>query len=88
MKDASRILCQYVTVTPDQMDKTICIVGAGPVGLAALKSVLDSPQYKAGHWKPSAFESRDDIGGVWYILELIILPTIQRKVQAPSAAHR
>ena len=54
--------------------KAICIVGAGPVGLAALKAVLDSPQYKAGYWKPTAFESRDDIGGVWYILPLIMVP--------------
>ncbi|GLB42154.1 putative FMO family protein [Lyophyllum shimeji] len=45
--------------------KTICIIGAGPSGLAALKVILDSPQYKAGKWKPTAFESRDSIGGVW-----------------------
>ncbi|KAG6849776.1 hypothetical protein H0H93_005292 [Arthromyces matolae] len=44
---------------------TICIIGAGPVGLAALKVVLDSPQYKSGSWIPTVFESRSDIGGVW-----------------------
>jgi Flavin-binding monooxygenase-like len=44
------------------MDKSICIIGAGPAGLAALKIILDSPQYK---WKPTAFEARDKIGGVW-----------------------
>ena len=54
--------------------KAICIVGAGAAGLAVLKTVLDSPQYKAGYWKPTAFESRDAIGGVWYILRLIVVP--------------
>lgn len=43
----------------------IGIIGAGPAGLAALKTVLDSPQYKAGQWIPIAFEAREDIGGVW-----------------------
>ncbi|KAF9445532.1 FAD/NAD(P)-binding domain-containing protein [Macrolepiota fuliginosa MF-IS2] len=38
---------------------------AGPVGLAALKAVLDSEQFKSGEWVPVAFESREDIGGVW-----------------------
>ncbi|GLB42155.1 putative FMO family protein [Lyophyllum shimeji] len=50
---------------PDDEEKTICIIGAGPSGLAALKAVLDSPQYKARKWKPTAFEAREAIGGVW-----------------------
>ncbi|KAF8068865.1 hypothetical protein FPV67DRAFT_1094160 [Lyophyllum atratum] len=45
--------------------KTICIIGAGPAGLAALKIFLDSPQCEAGKWKATAFDSRDRIGGVW-----------------------
>ncbi|KAG6885417.1 hypothetical protein C0993_001933 [Termitomyces sp. T159_Od127] len=45
--------------------KAICIIGAGPVGLAALKILLDSSQYKSGEWKPSVFEARDELGGVW-----------------------
>ncbi|KAG6825834.1 hypothetical protein H0H92_002252 [Tricholoma furcatifolium] len=57
------------TIRPDSPSddppKTICVIGAGPVGLAALKVILDSPQYKSGHWKPTAFESRDKVGGVW-----------------------
>ncbi|KAJ3555235.1 hypothetical protein NM688_g2691 [Phlebia brevispora] len=45
--------------------KYICIIGAGPSGLGALKVIRESPQYKAGLWKPVAFEARDAIGGVW-----------------------
>ncbi|KAF8068861.1 hypothetical protein FPV67DRAFT_1093830 [Lyophyllum atratum] len=49
----------------EEETKRICIIGAGPAGLAALKVVLDSPQYKAGRWKATAFEARDGTGGVW-----------------------
>ncbi|KAF5356768.1 hypothetical protein D9756_006538 [Leucocoprinus leucothites] len=42
--------------------KTICIIGAGPAGLAALKTVLDSDQYKSGKWVPIAFEAREEVG--------------------------
>ncbi|KAG6813231.1 hypothetical protein H0H92_012868 [Tricholoma furcatifolium] len=56
------------TIRPDSPSddppKTICVIGAGPVGLAALKVILGSPQYKSGHWKPTAFESRDKIFGL------------------------
>lgn len=45
--------------------KTICIIGAGPAGLAALKIIVASAQYDAGHWIPTAFETRDQIGGIW-----------------------
>ncbi|RDB29788.1 Flavin-containing monooxygenase FMO GS-OX3 [Hypsizygus marmoreus] len=45
--------------------KTICIIGAGPAGLAALKIILDSSQYRAEQWKPTAFEARGCVGGVW-----------------------
>ncbi|KAF9467825.1 hypothetical protein BDZ94DRAFT_1287499 [Collybia nuda] len=45
--------------------KTICIIGAGPAGLAALKVILDTPQFKSGLWSPVVYESRDKIGGVW-----------------------
>ncbi|KAF8962628.1 hypothetical protein BDZ97DRAFT_2021939 [Flammula alnicola] len=48
-----------------QSTKHIGIIGAGPAGLAALKSVLDTPQYKAGLWIPTAFEARENVGGVW-----------------------
>lgn len=49
---------------PD-ISQSICIIGAGPAGLAALKIILDSPQYKAGLWKATAFEARDKVGGIW-----------------------
>jgi cation diffusion facilitator CzcD-associated flavoprotein CzcO len=53
-------------IQPDvPQTKSICIIGAGPAGLAALKIILDSPQYKAGLWIPTAFEARNKIGGVW-----------------------
>ncbi|KAJ7634785.1 hypothetical protein FB45DRAFT_790150, partial [Roridomyces roridus] len=43
----------------------IAIVGAGPSGLAALKTILDTPQFKAGLWTPIALEARQNVGGVW-----------------------
>jgi len=45
--------------------KRIAIIGAGPAGLAALKAVLDSEEWKEGHWDVVAFEVREDVGGVW-----------------------
>ncbi|TBU26980.1 FAD/NAD(P)-binding domain-containing protein [Dichomitus squalens] len=45
--------------------KHICIIGVGPVGLGALKIVKDSPQFKEGKWKVTAFEVREKIGGIW-----------------------
>ena len=46
--------------------QTIGIIGAGPSGLAALKVVLESAQFKAGKWDVVAFEARGNVGGVWY----------------------
>ncbi|KAK0192788.1 FAD/NAD(P)-binding domain-containing protein [Armillaria mellea] len=46
--------------------KRICIVGAGPSGLAALKAIHDAEEFKAGTWLPTVFEARDQIGGIWY----------------------
>lgn len=45
--------------------KQICIVGAGPGGLAALKMITETPQYKAGQWKATVLEAREKVGGVW-----------------------
>ncbi|KAK0237924.1 hypothetical protein EDD85DRAFT_832348 [Armillaria nabsnona] len=50
---------------PAHDDKTICIIGAGPTGLATLKTVLDTEQYKSGTYKPTVFEAREQVGGVW-----------------------
>lgn len=47
--------------------KAICIIGAGPAGLAALKTILDTHQFKANSWKPTLYESRDRVGGVWCV---------------------
>jgi len=47
--------------------QTIGIIGAGPAGLAALKVVLESAQFKAGKWDVVAFEARGNVGGVWYV---------------------
>ncbi|KIM46828.1 hypothetical protein M413DRAFT_64018 [Hebeloma cylindrosporum] len=47
--------------------QTIGIIGAGPSGLAALKVVLESAQFKAGKWAVVVFEARETVGGVWYV---------------------
>lgn len=57
----------------NKIAKQICIIGAGAAGLAALKSVTETRQYKEGLWQVVAFEARDGLGGVWY--EAIILST-------------
>lgn len=56
-----------VPYSPDRpRQRTICVIGAGPSGLAALKTILDSPEYAAGKWNPTVFEAREDIGGIWF----------------------
>ncbi|TFY51659.1 hypothetical protein EVJ58_g10450 [Rhodofomes roseus] len=50
---------------PSGEAKHICIVGGGPGGLAALKMIMDTPQYKDGLWQATVFEEREKIGGVW-----------------------
>ncbi len=45
--------------------KRICIIGAGPSGLAALKVIRDAEEFKTGIWLPTVFEARDKIGGIW-----------------------
>jgi len=52
----------------DAMD--ICIIGGGAAGLSALQVIMETPQYKSGHWKPILFESRDKAGGIWYVYPL------------------
>ncbi|KZT25733.1 FAD/NAD(P)-binding domain-containing protein [Neolentinus lepideus HHB14362 ss-1] len=46
--------------------RSICIVGGGPAGLAALKTIAETEEYKAGLWKPTVFEKRSSVGGVWF----------------------
>ncbi|THV07807.1 FAD/NAD(P)-binding domain-containing protein [Dendrothele bispora CBS 962.96] len=43
----------------------ICIVGAGPCGLAALQVISDTPEFKSGRWVPTVFEARETVGGIW-----------------------
>ncbi|KZT65312.1 FAD/NAD(P)-binding domain-containing protein [Daedalea quercina L-15889] len=45
--------------------KRICIVGGGSGGLAALKMIMDTQQYKDGLWQATVFEEREKVGGVW-----------------------
>ncbi|KAI0676500.1 FAD/NAD-P-binding domain-containing protein [Trametes maxima] len=45
--------------------RSICVIGAGPAGLAAVKIIRDSQQFKDGLWTVTAFEARDNIGGIW-----------------------
>lgn len=60
--------------------KDICVIGAGPSGLAALKVIAETPQYKEGIWRPVAFEAREALGGVWYAFNIglarIIIDTL------------
>ncbi|KAI0078347.1 FAD/NAD(P)-binding domain-containing protein [Panus rudis PR-1116 ss-1] len=49
----------------DDHAKDICVIGTGPAGLAALKVIVDHPAYKAGLWHPTAYEAREDVGGIW-----------------------
>ena len=44
---------------------TVCIIGSGAAGLAALKVFKDCPQVKSNLWSLIAFESRGDFGGIW-----------------------
>ncbi|KAI8824439.1 uncharacterized protein EV422DRAFT_618104 [Fimicolochytrium jonesii] len=41
----------------------VCIVGAGPCGLATLKAFKDYPHTRS--WDVVAFEAKTDVGGVW-----------------------
>ncbi|KAK7440981.1 monooxygenase [Stygiomarasmius scandens] len=53
-------------VIPGSGIKKICIIGGGgPAGLAALKTILDTLEYKNGLWEPTAYEARGGLGGVW-----------------------
>ncbi|KAI0656895.1 FAD/NAD-P-binding domain-containing protein [Cubamyces menziesii] len=45
--------------------RRIGVIGAGPAGLAAVKIIKDSQQYKDGLWTVTAFEAREEVGGIW-----------------------
>ncbi|KAJ7485386.1 FAD/NAD(P)-binding domain-containing protein [Mycena latifolia] len=53
------------SLPPPEQIKTICVVGAGAAGLAVLRAILDTPQYKDNLWKPVVFEARSQVGGIW-----------------------
>jgi cation diffusion facilitator CzcD-associated flavoprotein CzcO len=54
----------------------VCVIGAGPNGLATLKVLAETQQVQSGQWTLVAFEERDKIGGIWYHTMLsIFLPT-------------
>ncbi|THU93409.1 FAD/NAD(P)-binding domain-containing protein [Dendrothele bispora CBS 962.96] len=75
MGDASRLgylLLPFTGIIPelnplaDGNDIKICIIGGGgAAGLASLKTILDSPQFKRGAWQVTAYEAREGLGGVW-----------------------
>lgn len=48
-----------------QLQKRICVIGAGASGLAALKVITDTSHFKSGAWSVTAFESRESVGGTW-----------------------
>ncbi|KZS96325.1 FAD/NAD(P)-binding domain-containing protein [Sistotremastrum niveocremeum HHB9708] len=49
------------------MKLSICIIGGGAGGLAALKVLKESEEYERGLWDITVYEARDDIGGIWYV---------------------
>lgn len=50
-----------------QKTARICVLGAGAAGLAMLKIIKDSDEFKKGFWSVDVFEVRDDIGGTWCV---------------------
>ncbi|KAI0366805.1 FAD/NAD(P)-binding domain-containing protein [Pilatotrama ljubarskyi] len=63
--DISSTLVEEFQRQNDPTRRNICVIGAGPAGLAAVKIIKDSPQFKEGLWTVTAFEARDKVGGVW-----------------------
>jgi cation diffusion facilitator CzcD-associated flavoprotein CzcO len=45
--------------------KSICIIGAGAAGLALLRVLSSTAAFASGHWRLTALEARDDVGGIW-----------------------
>lgn len=52
--------------------KRICVIGAGPAGLAVLKYLSETSYFKTGSWSIVAYESRSKVGGIWYVLPVHI----------------
>lgn len=50
------------------LSKRICVIGAGPAGLAVLKYLSQTSYFKNGSWSLIAYESRPKVGGIWYAL--------------------
>ncbi|KAG1812143.1 uncharacterized protein BJ212DRAFT_1465252 [Suillus subaureus] len=55
----------YLLRHDPQCEKRICIIGAGPAGLAALKVISETAYFKSGKWSVIAYETREKVGGVW-----------------------
>jgi hypothetical protein len=53
-----------------QSTKRIAVIGAGPGGLAALRILSETPSFESGEWTITAFEARDNVGGVWYVFNI------------------
>ena len=52
----------------------MCVVGAGANGLATLKVLAETRQVQSGQWSMVAFEERDKVGGIWYLLGPFLTP--------------
>lgn len=57
-----------------QCEKRICIIGAGPGGLAALKVISESTYFKSGKWSVIAYETREKVGGIWLPAPSVVGP--------------
>ena len=56
--------------------KSIAIVGAGSAGLAMLKVLLDLPENVRRGWEIVLYEEREDVGGIWYVSIIYMLPIL------------
>lgn len=51
----------------------IGIIGVGAAGLAAIKALKDTDYVRTGIWEIVAFEERDDVGGIWYVISQVFI---------------
>ncbi|KAG5912718.1 hypothetical protein E4U42_001967, partial [Claviceps africana] len=67
------------------MPKSVCIIGAGPAGLVAAKTLLHNAP--ADDFTVSVFESRDGVGGLWPASPSDTARPIQPLMEANQSRH-
>ena len=64
----------HINIEHDELKPLrICVIGAGAAGLAAVKIIKDSPEFRSGSWTVDAYEQRDDFGGIWSVFEKLFI---------------